>query len=508
MQKRPTRRQMLKLAGLLPLLAAVPYSPGSRPHAAAQSARPNVLVIVFDTLSAKHMSLYGYPRETTPNLARFADRATVFHRHYAGGNFTSPGTSALLTGSYPWTQRAFNFLGTVKPEYERKTMFRVFRDAGYHGIVYTHNWLVAELLYRFRDDIDYWKPIHELCLTNSEISERILAKDHLTALSAERLLDIPTTNGTGSLLLSLLQNSFKSLDQDRAWASLKQSFPRGLPGSAQMMQFVLEDAIDWMESEFQRAPQPFFGYVHLWPPHDPYNPRQEFIDIYDDDGFLEAEKPAHPLGFTYGIPPNYRRHYDEFLTYADSEFGRLYDAMTRAGVLDNTLLVFTSDHGEMLERETRGHFNPLLYEPIIRIPLIIARPGQTERVDVRTPTTCLDVLPTLASAIGQPIPDWCEGQVLPGFGEGPSEDRSIFTLEAKSSPKHGPLSKATVSMVKGDYKLIYYRGYEKGYDNRFELYDVKNDPEELTDLYESKTGIASELRSELLAALERVNKPA
>ena len=159
MQKRPTRRQLLKLAGLMPLLAAVPHAPVGPSPAAPQPAHPNILVIVFDTLSAKHMSLYGYPRETTPNLARFADRATVFHRHYAGGNFTSPGTSALLTGSYPWTQRAFNFLGTVKPEYESKTMFRVFRDAGYHGIVYTHNWLVAELLYRFRDDIEYWKPI-------------------------------------------------------------------------------------------------------------------------------------------------------------------------------------------------------------------------------------------------------------------------------------------------------------------------------------------------------------
>jgi glucan phosphoethanolaminetransferase (alkaline phosphatase superfamily) len=116
--RRPfSRRDVLKLAALAPLLGAAPYVVRGASQNAAPPNRPNVLVIVFDTLSAKHLSLYGYPRETAPNLTRFAERATVFHRHYAGGNFTSPGTSSLLTGSYPWTQRGFNFQGTVTKEY-------------------------------------------------------------------------------------------------------------------------------------------------------------------------------------------------------------------------------------------------------------------------------------------------------------------------------------------------------------------------------------------------------
>jgi len=64
---------------------------------------PNVLVIVFDTLSAAHTSVDGYPRRTTPHLERFAERATVYHRHHSAGNFANPGTASLLTGAYPWS---------------------------------------------------------------------------------------------------------------------------------------------------------------------------------------------------------------------------------------------------------------------------------------------------------------------------------------------------------------------------------------------------------------------
>ncbi len=66
-----------------------------------------MVVIVFDAFSAYNISLYGYQRETTPNIARWAERAVVYHNHNAGGNFTIPGTASLLTGTYPWTHRAF-----------------------------------------------------------------------------------------------------------------------------------------------------------------------------------------------------------------------------------------------------------------------------------------------------------------------------------------------------------------------------------------------------------------
>src|ERR1700681_1560636 len=113
MPRTPNRRDFLKLAALAPVAGAAARLAMQPNTPAPQSNRPNVLFIVFDTLSAKHMSLYKFPRATTPNIDRFARHSTVFHNHHSGGNFTSPATASLLTGAYTWSQRGFNFMATV-----------------------------------------------------------------------------------------------------------------------------------------------------------------------------------------------------------------------------------------------------------------------------------------------------------------------------------------------------------------------------------------------------------
>jgi glucan phosphoethanolaminetransferase (alkaline phosphatase superfamily) len=91
------RRDFLKLAGLLPLSLAAPrWAHGL----VGANAQPNVIFLLFDALSACDLSLYGYARNTMPNLARWAERAIVYHNHYAAGNFTSSGTASLLTGTH------------------------------------------------------------------------------------------------------------------------------------------------------------------------------------------------------------------------------------------------------------------------------------------------------------------------------------------------------------------------------------------------------------------------
>src|SRR3974377_2024638 len=108
-----SRRDFLKLTGLLALVnTGLARAISQVGKAARTPAQPNVLSVILDALSARHMSLYGYPRETTPNINRFAERATVFNNHYAGGNFTTTGTASLLTGTLPWTHHAFNLQGT------------------------------------------------------------------------------------------------------------------------------------------------------------------------------------------------------------------------------------------------------------------------------------------------------------------------------------------------------------------------------------------------------------
>jgi arylsulfatase A-like enzyme len=120
----------------------------------------------------------------------------------------------------------------------------------------------------------------------------------------------------------------------------------------------------------------------------------------------------------------------------------------------------------------------------------------------------VDILPTLLHLAGRPIPDWTEGQVLPGVGGGqPDYSRSIYALEAKTNPKIGPLETATFSIVKERQKLVRYLGYKPGMDE-VELYDLLEDPEELHDRSKTERQRGADLKAELVDRLAQFeNEP-
>jgi arylsulfatase A-like enzyme len=161
----------------------------------------------------------------------------------------------------------------------------------------------------------------------------------------------------------------------------------------------------------------------------------------------------------------------------------------------------------MFERGILEHITPTLFEPITHIPLIIWRPGQQDRLDVQAVTNNMDLMPSLLSAIELPIPLDIEGELLPTFSQmAPDPQRNIYTVEAKSNPKNGPLRIGTIAMVKDRYKLIHYFGHE-GFEDEYELFDIAHDPEELDDIYLSHPDIASELKNELTLKVNEVNQP-
>ena len=140
-------------------------------------------------------------------------------------------------------------------------------------------------------------------------------------------------------------------------------------------------------------------------------------------------RDSFSTGVSSDVLAHQRRMYDEFVSYVDAEFGRLFAKFEENGTLDNTIVILTSDHGEMFERGILGHGTFGLYDPVIHIPLMIWRPGQTQRVDVFERTSAVDVLPTLLHVTGQPIPDLVEGAILPTFSAAAADsERSIFCL--------------------------------------------------------------------------------
>jgi len=479
-----------------PILARKPQSasPKSAPP-------PNILVLVFDALSAANMSLYGYPRNTTPNLERFAENATIYHRHYAAGNFTTPGAASLLTGVYPWTHRAINLQGHTSQVYQQSNLFSLL-PTEYHRFAYTHNSLAYLLLDDFQKAIDDLLKISDLAVYSDLWVDKLPFSEFSVPFEAELVALKNSFSTNSSLFLSLLDTVQRTIQSDRYYQVYRDQFPRGLTNCRSgdrnnALCFSLEMAIDWIQEQFLTRPQPFLGYVHLFPPHAPYNPRKEFIGQFSDplplpskpDHFFSDHKDKKSLA-------RLRERYDETIAYVDSEFGRLLDFLKESNSLVNTCLVVTSDHGELLERGISGHNTPVLYEPLTHIPLLIAYPDQNSRQDIYQPTSAIDLTPTLLQFAGAENSPLLEGSLLPREDKSGFDQRSIFTLEAKSNPKNGPLKRATFALIQDRYKMIYYQGYEN-FDQVFEVYDLENDPQETVNLYSPDDMISKDLEEAL-----------
>ncbi len=509
------KREFLKLLALFP--PSVYLSQSVLQKAAPQDSVPNaknVLVIVFDALSAKNISLYGYPRQTMPSLSRIAEKGTVYHHHYAAGNWTVPGTASLLTGTYPWTHRAFS--DKVRSIEKGKESHNLFKSVGeYYRVGYSHNPNVYEFFDQFSLDIEKIINRTDLYVKNSLSLDRLFPRDNdIAPITWGRMMEEAEKGYTYSLFFAPF---FQKYSQNIV-RNLRADFPRGIPERGEDDYFLLEDGINWIISNLGKLQRPYLGYFHFFPPHRPYNTRREFVNAFRNDGVdFYLEKPRHPFfGGEAGEPLNLkyqgrqRQDYDEFILYADSELGRLYNALEKSGELENTVFVFTSDHGEMCERGIFGHRTPVLYQPVVQIPLVIVEPGQGTRRDVFSPTSAVDVLPTLLKITGQKTPDWAEGIVLEPFNKDPvGTDRSLYALEATMSDVREVLNPATAMLVKGNYKLTYSFGYEELQETGplFELYDTENDPEELQNIYEPNSHISQGLKDELLKKIDEVNKP-
>lgn len=508
MQSRLNRRDFLKLAGLLPFSIAAPRLMRTLEASRSTGTSPkNVIVVVFDAWSAYNISVHGYPRETTPNISRLAQRAVVYHNHFAGGNFTTPGTASLLTGVLPWTHRAILPNSEVAEPYETRNIFSAFPD--HYRIAYTHNGWAYTLLRQFHQQLDELIPRGKLLMGSFSTAVQELFKndDDIATVGWIRDMEVREEGYAYSLFLSQLYEGL----QEKRLRDLKPLFPRGLPTtSGSGNAFLVETAVDTIADRLTEIPQPFLGYFHFLPPHFPYRAPAKFVDVFKGDGFHPEEKPLDTFARR---PDKYllakRTEYDEFILYCDEQFGRFYQQLESSGLLENSLLVLTSDHGEMFERGISGHSTDALYQPVVRVPLMIFEPGREAGMDIYEYTSAVDVLTTLTHLTGQKEPAWGEGVVLPPFAAAPRiPDRNIYLVRANKNDQFAPLTTASTMLVRENYKLHYYFGYpEVPAEGLVKLFDIRADPEEMADLVPSKQGLASELLHELKAKLAEVNQP-
>jgi arylsulfatase A-like enzyme len=501
-----SRREFLKLSAALTASTLVKPGLGILPsRLSTDPDAKNILIIVFDALSAYHINYYGYPRETMPNLTRLLDRATVYHNHYASANITTPGTASILTGRHVWEHLALKITDVARSDFTTRNIFSYFND--YYKLAYTHNYLAEILLNQFNEDITHHEFFKSQFLRYQQTAtipwlEKAMINDYDTYLLLNSRLSDLDFDG---YLYSLLFPNLLALKEFQPPPEIEAMFPRGIPNASRQDPFILEDGINWTMQQANNMPQPFLGYLHFLPPHDPYNTRIDFMDTFLEDGYSPPTKPADPYSLDNTVIYRneelaIRQAYDEFILYADDEFNRLFFDLDQQGLLENTLVVITSDHGEITERGTQGHNFPYLFEPVVRVPMVIFEPGQSERRDIYDLTSCIDLLPTLLHYTGHPIPDDLPGHILPPFVDTRiTPDREIYSLFVKEKKGDSQLTITTFMMRKGSKKIIRYAGYsglelfrsraeklhfnpETISDPDYLVFDVEDDPEEMNNL--------------------------
>ena len=280
-------------------------------------------------------------------------------------------------------------------------------------------------------------------------------------------------------------------------------------GGTHWSEVLADDAAQFFEAVSQRN-NPFFMYLAFNAPHDPRQAPREYVDQYPVDEVRVPENflPQYPDAEAIGTGPDlrdeqlapfprteyavrvHRQEYHAIIGHMDTQIGRILDALEASGRAENTIIVFTSDHGLAVgQHGLMGKQN--MYDHSLRVPLIIAGPGLPADRRIDTPVYLQDILPTTLEIAGAVVPEaWYYRSLLP-------------LIDAPDAPHHGALYGAYIDfqrmVLRDGYKLIHYPPIETT-----KLFHTREDPLELHDLADDPA--YAEIRQELEAELHRLQR--
>ena len=321
-----SRRDFLKLAMLAPAAYfTAPLLKAAEPGNAAGAK--NVIILVFDACSANDVSLYGYKRQTTPNLDRFAQNALVYHRHYSTGTFTVPGAASILTGLYPWSHRAFVLGAEITPKHQEHQLFQALA-ASHSTLGYVQNQWADLFLYEAGSYLQKHIDSNSFNLQKTMLYDLPFFQNDATIAYSSFEDNIVQRNlgYDGSLFFAPLFRLWALAQQKTINASHLEENPNGTPEANKQL-FVLDQVVDGAIEILRGLQEPALAYLHFFPPHAPYHSTRAFYQ-YFNDGRQSPYKPIHPLSYekvAYKTSIYSRQFYDEYLANWDAEVGRLFD---------------------------------------------------------------------------------------------------------------------------------------------------------------------------------------
>lgn len=455
--------------------------------------KPNVVLITVDALNAGHMSLYGYPRFTTPNLSQLAQQATVFDRFYANGNFTSPSTNSLLHGVRPWTHRVIQLWARPESKLAEQGLIPRLHKAGYQTLVVSTNPAATLFQSRLTVGLDHITT-PKINVTNAKVWGSLNAISYYAYLT-----DSDDSSRIGYLLFCI----DRVLVRSGIWPDAGNFDPELAVSAAR--QLVL-----------QRDERPFFLWVHLMPPHSPYATPPPFVGNFDASIYHRSRFDSTPFEKFAAkndkdFPEKYIGRYDEAVKYVDSSIGHILDLLKSQQLFDSTLLIVTADHGESFSHDYSTHGGPMMLDDVIRIPLIIKEPGQTAAQRRPDLSEQIDLMPTILDLVGVLGNRSPEGKSLVPTLRGQKIDTPVYSMNFEQNSRFAALTSGSVAMIEGHWKYVHYMGsiqyplMPKLVDS---LHDLEDDPGENTNLITEQPGIASKMRTAIKEQLRIHGKPA
>lgn len=454
---------------------------------ASATQHPNLLLLTIDTLSAEHLSLYGYQRPTSPALDQFASTANVFDHFYSNSNVTTPSMSSILLGERPWRHRVFVAPAAPVESHSRRSLLTAFHDAGYRTIAVSTNPFASPPKMMLMPDVDS----HDVAIAWSNLCpydpDRITA--HVLSPQSSAILN------TNSLWQASRDFALRSLIKYGACPPTGHYDPAYPLGLAEQR---------WKAS----SGQPTLVWVHLTPPHDPYAAPAPYAGLFQPGPEARSIFDSSPVYHYLGHPLADRQRrellgrYDESIRYVDTAIGDFLHRIDVQGLLKNTIVVISADHGENFSHDYGGHGGPELFDEVTHLPLIVRLPGQMKGKRIAVPAEQIDIYPTVAQLAGVPVVGHPEGQSLAGAMAGFPTPRPVFSMNFERSARNGRLEQGTVMMVDYPWKLQRRIGPidpTTPSSQRDRLSSLDEDPHEQQDVSASHPEIVARMR----AAIER-----
>jgi len=446
----------------------------------------NFIIVISDTLRRDHLGCYGNEWISTPNMDRLAKESVIFDRAYTGSFPTIPNRRDLFTGRFTFT---YSDWAPLPPD--EVVLAQVLREAGYTTM------FIADTPHLVKDGFHYDRGFSGWNWIRGQEGDRYMTDPIEVKLpcSPEKLRE------TAKTVTQYLRNVSQRQYEEDYFA------PR-----------TMSEAGRWLERNYKQ--EKFLLYVDTFDPHEPWDPPKWYADMYDPG--YEGEELIYPP--VYG-PCNYltaaelkhiRALYAGEVTMVDRWLGILLQKVEALGLLENTAIIFTTDHGFYFGEHGLIGKTRMLYEEVNHIPLMIRMPGKAggeRNLDFVQPA---DLMPTILELADVGIPNTVHGKslvpLLKGTGPGarnfavsswaiihpPAGERVDFASQAYSWAKAARDTRPS-TIVDSEWTLLFGAG-----DVEPELYHLPSDPQQRTNVFAKHPGEAKRLHSQFVRFLESV----